>query len=672
MQKLTPADVSWTDQGEPVSRRYGDCYYSALNGLEETNYVFIQGNALEQRWQQFKQPAFVIGETGFGTGLNFIVTLQHWLAKAPATSHLVFVSAELHPLRKEDMQRSARRWPALAPLYDALLTQYPALTPGIHRLTFERVTLLLLFGDASEMFAALRATDLPLLSHRASPKFDAWFLDGFAPAKNPQLWQDVLFQQLACLSQPGTTLATFSAAGDMRRALERAGFQVSKQPGYGNKREMVVAQFVQPGSITSQAKPLDTIPWHIPVRKASAISRTVTVIGAGIAGCNTAHAFAHAGYQVTLLEQEMEVAAGASGNLQAVLYNKLSAQDDAFAQFNFASFQYALSFYRQLLLRHPSLPIHFCGVLQLALDAKEQRFQQGLFQLAGHYPDLLRVVSQQEASELAGIAVNSGGLFFPGAGWMSPRTVCQALLEHRNIDVKFNHTITTMSHDGTAWSLFQQDACGHRDAIVIIANGHHCQQFETTHWLPIKLLRGQVTHVAPTASSRQLKTVISGKGYVSPATAHWQTFGATYNAPRADFSLLQEDHAENWQHLAENSAALAANWQRDELNAGRCHLRTATPDYLPLCGPVPVRDQFFQQYAALRHHANAIIPEAGDYYPGLYLVGGLGSRGMTWAPLCAALLVHQVSGWPLPLPASLAKALNPARFLIRHLTKNRQ
>ena len=255
---------------------------------------------------------------------------------------------------------------------------------------------------------------------------------------------------------------------------------------------------------------------------------------------------------------------------------------------------------------------------------------------------------------------------------MSPRTVCQALLEHRNIDVKFNHTITTMSHDGTAWSLFQQDACVHRDAIVIIANGHHCQQFETTHWLPIKLLRGQVTHVAPTASSRQLKTVISGKGYVSPATAHWQTFGATYNAPRADFSLLQEDHAENWQHLAENSAALAANWQRDELNAGRCHLRTATPDYLPLCGPVPVRDQFFQQYAALRHHANAIIPEAGDYYPGLYLVGGLGSRGMTWAPLCAALLVHQVSGWPLPLPASLAKALNPARFLIRHLTKNRQ
>lgn len=661
-QVITPATLQWSTDGQPFAADFGDCYFSAQDGLAETQHVFIAGNNLRDRWQHLDKDLFVIGETGFGTGLNFIAAWQLWKAIASPNAHLYFISAELHPLRKEDLVKSAQLWPELKHLYDQLIDQYPTLTPGFHTLRFENITLLLMFGDATEMFSGLLETDHPDFVAHIGSKVDAWFLDGFAPAKNPQLWNEALINTLAQLSKSETTLATFSAAGSMRRALEAAGFQVQKKPGFGSKRDMVTATFqhlpTQNNTLSMKDKPAFIAspylaPWYIN-REHINKAKEVSIIGAGIAGCTLANALAKKGYRVTVIEEQDKPATQASGNEQAILYGKFSATDDEFAQFNLASYIYALRYYRQLLKQYPDLPIHLCGVVQLA-------------DFFPHYPDIAQVITQQQASELAGVAVESGGLFFPHAGWINPAGVCEQLLQHPNITPIFNRRVTDLHYENSQWH-WSSGASAH----VVIASGHQCKQFEQSQHLPLKLIRGQVTHATATALSAQLKTVICGEGYIAPANNGKQSFGATYTPKVSALTITDAEHKTNLENLALGSRVLSEEWNIDKgITGGRAHIRTASSDYFPVCGPLPKYEDFLNTYAPLRKNARANIPHAGSYYPNLYVFSGLGSRGMSYAPLCAEVLCSLISGAPLVLPRHITQQLNPARFIIRDLIKNR-
>lgn len=233
--EIQPARIRWNEDQPPLAEDFDDGYFSRHNGWAETEHVFIRGNRLRERWATLTTSSFVIGETGFGSGLNFVAAWRAWQQTAPAGAHLYFVSAELHPLLPEDLIRAAAQWPDLQKEYSSLVGQYPSLTAGFHVLNFPSVTLLLLLGDAHEMFSQLLHTTHPDFLPR-NALVDAWFLDGFAPAKNPGLWTQELFTVLALLSKPSTTLATFSAAGEMRRRLTAAGFSVRKEPGYAHKR----------------------------------------------------------------------------------------------------------------------------------------------------------------------------------------------------------------------------------------------------------------------------------------------------------------------------------------------------------------------------------------------------------------------------------------------------
>lgn len=226
------ANIEWRD-GQPYASEFQDVYFSTDNGLQETDYVFLQGNDLVKRWLDLDLETFNIAETGFGTGLNFLCTVNAWLSHAPENATLHFVSAEKYPLKLQDMQTALNFWPQLYALSEPLLAQYEHLINGAGsvRLYNNRVKLSLLIGDATERFSLL--TD----------KFDAWFLDGFAPAKNPDMWNSALFQQMARLSKASTTFATFTSAGDVRRGLMQAGFTVSKRIGFGKKREMLTGHF---------------------------------------------------------------------------------------------------------------------------------------------------------------------------------------------------------------------------------------------------------------------------------------------------------------------------------------------------------------------------------------------------------------------------------------------
>lgn len=232
MMQTAQAVLEWRD-GQPYSTAFNDVYFSSDDGLLEMEYVFIQGNALISRWQSLADGSFIILETGFGTGLNFLCACKTWLNHAPANAVLHFTSVEKYPLNPADMYKALQHWPALQPITDALLTQYETLlNTGTATLFNDRIRLQVLFGDATECLSKINT------------KADAWFLDGFAPSKNPQMWQPALFGQMARLSHSETTFATFTSAGIVRRGLAAAGFKVSKQPGFGKKREMIRGYFV--------------------------------------------------------------------------------------------------------------------------------------------------------------------------------------------------------------------------------------------------------------------------------------------------------------------------------------------------------------------------------------------------------------------------------------------
>ena len=265
---LSEANIEWDEQSQPISSNFDDVYFSRASGIEETGYVFMAQNSLPERWNTFSDDdsdsrCFTIGETGFGTGLNFLVAAKAWLEQT-TTGTLHFVSVEKFPLSKADLQQALYLWPQLVDkalsntessntklsnklpdLIEELLQQYPPAVAGIHRLNFtnHRIILTLMYGDATEMFSSLKGSDHPLFKRQGNPIFDAWFLDGFAPAKNPEMWTEKLFQTIADLSNTCTTFSTFTAAGIVRRGLKNVGFEVQKVPGFGHKREMLKGEF---------------------------------------------------------------------------------------------------------------------------------------------------------------------------------------------------------------------------------------------------------------------------------------------------------------------------------------------------------------------------------------------------------------------------------------------
>ena len=204
----------------PEAKDFGDIYFQPQQGLEESRYVFLQHNQLQQRWQQLSAfEHFSIGETGFGTGLNFLAAWQLWQQTAHQQAYLHFVSVEKHPLSRDDLARALSAWPELANFAQQLLAHYPVLTAGYHLLKFDQghISLHLLLGDGVKCFEQLRSNDHPQWMAYNHATIDAWFLDGFAPAKNPDLWNDRLYALIADLSGPSTTLATFTAVGSVRR-----------------------------------------------------------------------------------------------------------------------------------------------------------------------------------------------------------------------------------------------------------------------------------------------------------------------------------------------------------------------------------------------------------------------------------------------------------------------
>jgi tRNA 5-methylaminomethyl-2-thiouridine biosynthesis bifunctional protein len=682
-EKSPAASVTWDANGQPISSQFDDVYFSKNSGIDETRFVFLQHNGLPERWRQLENTAvFTIAESGFGTGLNFLAAWQAWRVQAPADATLHFISVEKYPLGREDLSRALQLWPELADLSAALLAQYPPVDArGQHRLNFGKVHLTLIYADAIEGFSQL----LPIIKpgphsnslaagfspyKKASPyinegAIDAWFLDGFAPAKNPDLWTPELFNLMARLSQAGTTFATFTAAGSVKRGLESAGYSVKKVPGYGTKRDMLCGNWITREAQTEARRPDPS--WHL-IEPLGTPPTEVTVIGAGLAGCHTAWALAQKGVRVTLIEQ-FAPGAGASGNPMGVLYSRLSHRAGTLTDFNLSAYLYACRFYQITGLFHQYGDP--CGLMQLPEQSEHHSQLQQIAAVFDRSPELLRWLTPEQASELAGIPITGGALWFPQAGWLNPPQLCQALTRHPNIRLITNTQVARLNYINTDWHL--SDATGdsiHTSPAVVIACAYSAKHFEQSAHLPLKKIRGQISLATATPESQRLKTVLCGDGYIAPAQSghHWT--GASFVLKTEDVELSWDEHHQNLKNAGDLSPALSS-LKIDRLDQGRVSFRCTTPDYLPLVGPLTHGDAMLNRFAPLRQNAKTPIDQPGIFHPGLFINLGHGSRGLTYTPLCAEYLASLIAAQPLPLPREPILALHPARFLIRDLGRNK-
>ncbi len=610
---IAPAVLDWRD-GQPVSVQFGDIYFSRDDGLAESRYVFINHNRLIQRFEALGPGQhFVVAESGFGSGLNFLATWQAWLsANPPAGTCLHFVSVERFPLQRQDLERALALWPELSGLASQLLAQYPELVTGLHRRVFAEgnVRLSLYFGEAEAAWQ-----DMDFIA-------DAWFLDGFAPARNPDLWSAEIAHAIAVHSRPGTTLSTFTAAGEVRRQLQDVGFEVSKVSGFGRKRVMLTGSFS---------------PGPSPVARPDR-NQEVLVIGAGIAGSLLARNLASRGRTVRVIDAAPQPATGASGNQQGALYVKLGVDFSPQTQLALSALMFAQSFYAG---QTPD-QWHPTGLIHLAWNEHEQDRQQRFVQRNRYPAGLVRAVSASEAEQLTGARLQSGGLWYPGAGWLEPEALCRRLLDHPHIHCNFGYKVSRLMPCNGRWHVSadnQADIVG--DRVVLCAGPGTPALLPVPGGFRFKSIRGQITSL-PEQMIRPPRAVICGPRYLNPASEGRCLAGASFDLHDTSPEVQAQSHRDNLDQL---DRILPDLWRSErpepEMLTGRVAFRLTTHDYQPAVGVLAKPD--------------------GRELDGIDLLTGLGSKGLAYAPLLAEYLTDRITGQPRALPIGLADRLRPQR-----------
>ena len=587
--------VIWDADGTPRSALYDDVYFSAGEGLGEARAVFLAGCGLPAAWAG--RDRFVVGELGFGTGLNIVAVLELWRAAGPPGAHLCLFSVEAHPMRADEAARALARWPEVADIAALLTARWPGRARGFHRVDLPE------FGASLDVAVMEAAPALTAWSGVA----DAWFLDGFAPARNPEMWRPELLALAARRSAGGARAATFTVAGQVRRDLEGAGFAVERRPGFGAKRQRLEARLPSPAG-----------PSPAPRRLAP---DRIAIVGAGIAGAALARAFGALGVQAEVFD-ETGPGAGASAGPAALVAPRLDAGLARPAALFAQAFARAGALYAQT-----PAAILARGAIQLEVGPKDAgRFAviaaSDLFE-AGAF----RRVGAAEASEALGEA-SPAGLSIEDALTVEPAAVLTAWLGETR-----RARVAALEWAGGVWRLLGEAgaAVGESEA-VILAAGMDCARLAPG--LPLTAVRGQ----ASVAVGLAAPAAVFG-GYVLP-TREGLIFGATHDRGEEDTAPRDADHRRNLHALAPRLPGLAARLAGATLEAHTA-IRAATPDYLPLAGAVA---------------------GAG---PGLFVLSGLGSRGFTLAPLLGEHLAAFVLGAPSPLPGDLAALVDPARFARR-------
>lgn len=632
---VVAASLSFNDDGLPYSDTYQDIYHPLAGAFTQAHHVFLAGNGLPERWQH--RDRFVVLETGFGLGNNFLATWQAWRADPSRGQRLVFISIEQHPLTADDLRRVHMQSPT-ADLVEQLVAAWPPLTHNLHSLNFEggQVQLLLALGDVNIWLPELVA------------HVDAFYLDGFAPARNPLMWQPRLFKAFARLAAPEATLATWTAASAVRDGLRAAGFGVRKAPGRGGKRDITLANFAPAFA-----------PRAAPSRLAApAKRRHALIVGAGLAGCATAWALAEQGWSSTVFDRHAAPAQETSGNLAGLFHGIVNAQDGTHARFNRAAALHAQATVRDAVNKRG-----VAGAVRglLRLDDAEVSVMKAVLEQLGLPSDYVRAVSPTEASSLSGIPLEQSAWFYPGGGWVQPQGLARAWMEQALPLATFRGGVQAaqLRRLGDVWQLLdaQGEVIAEAETVVLANAGDALRLLGHPHW-PMEAVRGQVSlcerRHAPALALPRLP--VTGAGYLLPELNGLALFGATSQPGDMDPAVRSEDHAHNLAQLA-RLVGHAIDVPPSSLQ-GRTGWRWVAQDRLPLIGAVP--DTSSENISRPLDQ-----PRFVPRMPGLYVFTALGSRGITWSALGARTLASLITGAPSPVESSLLDAVDPARFISR-------
>ncbi|MEC8490094.1 MAG: bifunctional tRNA (5-methylaminomethyl-2-thiouridine)(34)-methyltransferase MnmD/FAD-dependent 5-carboxymethylaminomethyl-2-thiouridine(34) oxidoreductase MnmC, partial [Pseudomonadota bacterium] len=662
--KSKHAQVHFNESGTPVADHFDDVYFSNDSGIDETQHVFVAGNDLAERWQQWRNPTFVIAETGFGTGLNFLVAMRAFNEfRAANPDHplkrLYFITTEKFPLPQQDMQRALEAFPALKDEAQALASLYPMGLEGCHRLHFDNhsTTLDLWIGDVHEL--------LPQWHSPVNGLIDAWFLDGFAPSKNPDMWTDALFSQMARLSKTGTTFGTFTAAGIVKRGLAGVGFTIKKRNGFGRKRDMLTGVFNQDNENVQHKLRLPAGPYYRYANDSLDKTSKVAVVGSGLAAATACLALVKRGISTTLYFDGDTLASGASGNPQGGFYPQLHSEASIASRIQAHSFLYARKAYDHTIEHAKACGLSdvahdFCGVIQLSFNDKVAERQNKLA-AADVWPEaLIKPVDSKEVSDIANLALPYSGLYIGLGGWISPPQLVTAMIEEAlqsgKLTLKPNHTY--VSHEAVETTKQQVQIRFNLDSVeseevvtadhLILALGAGAVYASDFDSLSLRPVRGQVEAIPTQMPIEQLNTVLCHKGYMTPVFEGRHALGSTY--VKNDLSTdVRSDETE--MNLATHEQALANTdivqaLQHD--GKARAATRLGSPDHQPVVGALHNFDSLKEHYTMLgvgKPLTSApVLPSSV-----VSTLTCLGSRGLTTAPLMAEVLVSSLCKEPLPL-----------------------
>jgi tRNA 5-methylaminomethyl-2-thiouridine biosynthesis bifunctional protein len=611
--------LTW-ENDTPRATAFGDVYSSRAGGLEEARAVFHVGCGLPDAWSG--RARFAIGELGFGSGLNALATWEVWARTRPPGATLHFVSVEAFPLSHEDAARTLSAYPELATCAARLLANWPVRAFGPQRFWFpeDGFALTVLVGEAH---AALRELD---------GVFDAWFLDGFSPARNPAMWAPEVMAEIARLSAPGACAASYSVAAPVRQALEAAGFEPERRPGFADKRQRLEARQTKAPPRSHSIYP----------RAAPQHAERVAVVGGGIAGCAVVAALARRGVIATLFDPDPQSAASAGP--AALVMPRLERTDTPLARLYLAAYLYALPFYAAL----------------------------GAFSTIGVEQ---RPGQDREAETFAAIAADpplpsdwlrrqGEGLLHPRAGVVDTPAALAALIAGAR---RRREEVLAFERVGEAWLLRGRDGILMEADAVVLANGPGLGKFAQTAFLPLRYSRGQLDWAPLTGPAPE--HAIAAGGYLA-ALGDKLMFGATFDrsAPDAPMAPSAESSEDNFATLLDLAPDLAARIDCGAVQA-RAALRVSTPDVAPVAGLLPDAPAWRVRYEALRTGAPLDLSAPPPAQEGLYVLGALSARGFLLAPLLAESIVSEILGEPSPLEAAARHAAHPARFLVRALKR---
>ena len=599
MPQLPPADSVFTD-GVLRSSQFGDIYFSTENGLEETQHVFINGTGLQNKLAG--DGNLIIAETGFGTGLNFLAVVSE-VIRRKSRKKIDFISIEGCPPNKQQVSAALSVFPGLKNISRKLIRQWPRRWLGVHHISFldGQISLHLHYGQAEQV--------LPTLDFFA----DIWFLDGFAPAKNPEIWSAEVIREVARLSAKNARLATFTVAASVRTSLTDAGFDCTKIAGFGRKRDMLTASYMKGFARPEKSR-----------------SRKVLVIGGGIAGCAVAGALKAVGLEVMILDSAAQEGAGASGNPVGIVVPFLSVGDMIGARLSIS----CLADTRAFLDAH-NLAISD-GVISLDYDQRKSSRQRKIAR-QGFPTDLAIYKTADDLTARCGLQVGTGGLLFETGAVIRPQQLCRTLAE--GVEREFDAELKIISGEQGAWTVQCADGREFKAEHIVLCMGADLPPLlkAVGHDLGVcQVTSGQLSFLPQTTELAVLQKALNYSGYVTPLIEGRQYLGAGFD-PTADTAVSQKGHLYNLDLMPAELRSLAGQtfgWE------GRTSRRLAYPDRLPVAGLIT---------------------------PGLSVVGALGARGLTIARLIGKSVAHEISGRPPILPYQIMQALNPQRFFEKAL-----